>query len=344
MELPAGAFGRPALRLTENWSALGVASTITKAVDRKSAALFVLVLVVCVLFLGNAVSAAVRDRRPELAVLACLGWPARRIGALILGEVGALGPGRRAALRRPGVPARRGARLDVDWRRALLAVPVALLLALVAGLEPALRAARAHPAAALRPPVADRAMGTPTAHPARPGPGDLVRTPGRTLLGAGALAIGVAALTVVAAAAYAFRGAIVGTLLGDTVSLGVRGADALAAGATVLLGAAAVADVLYLNIRDRAAELATLRATGWTDAALGRLVGYEGFLLSVLGAVTGAGLGLGGAAWLVGELPAALVSVAATVASAGVLATCLAALVPTALLRRLPTARLLAEE
>ena len=77
--------------------------------------------------------------------------------------------------------------------------------------------------------------------------------------------------------------------------------------ATVLLGAAAVADVLYLNIRDRAAELATLRATGWTDAALGRLVGYEGFLLGVLGAVTGAGLGLGGAAWLVGELPAALV-------------------------------------
>ncbi|WP_406040797.1 ABC transporter permease [Micromonospora sp. NBC_00898] len=344
VELPAGAFGRPALRLTENWSALGVASTITKAVDRKSAALFVLVLVVCVLFLGNAVSAAVRDRRPELAVLACLGWPARRIGALILGEVGALGLA--AGLLSAGLAFPLGAALDidVDWRRALLAVPVALLLALVAGLEPALRAARAHPAAALRPPVATaRWVRRP-----RTLPGlalvNLVRTPGRTLLGAGALAIGVAALTVVAAAAYAFRGAIVGTLLGDTVSLGVRGADALAAGATVLLGAAAVADVLYLNIRDRAAELATLRATGWTDAALGRLVGYEGFLLSVLGAVTGAGLGLGGAAWLVGELPAALVSVAATVASAGVLATCLAALVPTALLRRLPTARLLAEE
>ncbi|NES38779.1 FtsX-like permease family protein, partial [Micromonospora sp. PPF5-17] len=173
---------------------------------------------------------------------------------------------------------------------------------------------------------------------------NLVRTPGRTLLGAGALAIGVAALTLVAAAAYAFRGAIVGSLLGDTVSLGVRGADALAAVATVLLGAAAVADVLYLNIRDRAAELATLRATGWTDAALGRLVGYEGFLLGALGALTGAGLGLGGAAWLVGELPPALLAVAATVALAGVAATCLAALAPAALLRRLPTARLLAEE
>ncbi|MGW5670212.1 FtsX-like permease family protein, partial [Micromonospora sp. NPDC003776] len=137
VELPAGAFGRPALRLTENWSALGVASTITRAVDRKSAALFLLVLVVCVLFLGNAVSAAVRDRRPELAVLACLGWPARRIGALILGEVAALGLA--SGLLAVGVAFPLGAALhiDVDWRRALLAVPVALLLAVAGQGRPA---------------------------------------------------------------------------------------------------------------------------------------------------------------------------------------------------------------
>ena len=42
-----------------------MASVITKAVDRKSVVLFVLVLVVCVLFLGNAVAAAVRDRAPS---------------------------------------------------------------------------------------------------------------------------------------------------------------------------------------------------------------------------------------------------------------------------------------
>ncbi|MEV0807556.1 FtsX-like permease family protein [Micromonospora sp. NPDC050200] len=344
VELPAGSFGRPELLLTENWSALGVASVITEAVDRKSVALFVLVLVVCVLFLGNAVSAAVRDRRPELAVLACLGWPARRIGALILGEVAALGLA--AGLLSLGLAVPLGAALGigVDWRRALLAVPVALLLALVAGLAPALRAARAHPAAALRPLVATPRWVRRPRTLASLALVNLVRTPGRTLLGAGALAIGVAALTLVTAAGYAFRGAIVGSLLGDTVSLSVRGADAMAAVATVLLGVAAVADVLYLNIRDRAAELATLRATGWTDAALGRLVGYEGLLLGMLGALAGAGLGLGGAAWLVGELPSSLVLVAALVALAGALVTCLAALVPATLLRHLPTARLLAEE
>ncbi len=342
--LPAGDFGRPELRLTENWSALGVASTITRAVDRKSAALFGLVLVVCVLFLGNAVSAAVRDRRPELAVLACLGWSGRRIAALVLGEVALLGLV--AGLLAVGLAFPLGALLgvEVDWLRALAAVPVALLLALVAGSVPALRAARAHPAAALRRPVA------PATWVRRPRtlPGlavtNLIRTPGRTLLGAGALAIGVAALTLVTATAYAFHGAIVGSLLGDTVSLSVRDADTAAAVAVVLLGVAAVADVLYLNIRDRASELAVLRALGWTDAALGRLIGYEGLLLGALGAVAGAGLGLAGAAGLVGEVSPSLALVAALVAVAGVLAVGLAALVPAALLRNLPTARLLAEE
>ncbi|WP_433551553.1 FtsX-like permease family protein [Micromonospora zamorensis] len=171
VELPAGSFGRPDLGLTESWSALGVASTITTAVDRKSVALFLLVLVVCALFLGNAVSAAVRDRRSELAVLTCLGWPARRIAALILGEVAVLGLA--AGLLAVGLAFPLGGALGigVDWRRALLAVPVAVLLALVAGLAPALRAAHAHPAAALRPAGGGGPLGTPTTHPARSGAG-----------------------------------------------------------------------------------------------------------------------------------------------------------------------------
>ncbi|WFE51799.1 FtsX-like permease family protein [Micromonospora sp. WMMD1155] len=344
VELPAGSFGRPMLRLTEDWSALGVASVITQAVDHKSLVLFVLVLVVCVLFLGNAVSAAVRDRRSELAVLACLGWPARRIAALLLGEVALLGLVAGLLSLALAVPLGTALGMDVDWRRAALAVPIALLLALAAGLVPALRAARAHPAAALRPIVA------PAGWVRRPRTllglalVNLARTPGRTFLGAGALAIGVAALTLVAAAAWAFRGAIVGSLLGDVVSLSVRGADTVAAAATVLLGAAAVADVLYLNIRDRAAELATLRAIGWTDADLGRLVGYEGLALGVVGATTGAAIGLAGAGWLIGDLPEALLLVAALTALAGALVSALAALVPAALLPRLRPARLLAEE
>ncbi|SCL13227.1 FtsX-like permease family protein [Micromonospora rhizosphaerae] len=344
VELPAGSFGRPALRLAENWSALGVASVIVQAVDRKSVLLFLLVLVVCALFLGNAVSAAVRDRRSELALLACLGWPARRISLLILGEVAALGLAAGLLSLALATPTSAALGIDVGWRRAVLAVPVALLLALVAGLAPALRASRAHPAAALRPPVAAaRRAGRPRTL-LRLALTNLARTPGRSLLGAGALAIGVAALTLVGAVSYAFRGAVVGSLLGDAISLSVRGPDVVAAAATVLLGTAAVADVLYLGIRDRAAELATLRAIGWTDPALSRLIGYEGLALGVLGGVTGALLGLLGTVGLIGSLPGSLLLVAIVTAAAGIVVSCLAALLPATLLRRLPTARLLAEE
>ena len=89
--LPARAFGRPELTLTEGWVRKGVASAVERAVDRKSLVLFVLVLVVWVLFGANAVTAAVRARTAELAILACLGWPGRRIAAVILGEVATLG-------------------------------------------------------------------------------------------------------------------------------------------------------------------------------------------------------------------------------------------------------------
>ena len=171
VELPAGSFGRPMLRLTESWSALGVASIITQAVDRKSLVLFVLVLVVCVLFLANAVSAAVRDRRSELAVLSCLGWPVRRIAALILGEVALLGLIAGSALADPRGPARDGAR----HRRRLAAVgpgrthrPAAL-----AGRRPGAGAAgRARPPGRRPPPDRrSRRLGTPAAHPLRVGAG-----------------------------------------------------------------------------------------------------------------------------------------------------------------------------
>jgi putative ABC transport system permease protein len=59
-----------------------------------------------------------------------------------------------------------------------------------------------------------------------------------------------------------FRGVIVGSVLGDTISVQVRAVDVIAVATIVLLG---VCDVLYLNLRDRASELAVLRATGWSN-------------------------------------------------------------------------------
>jgi putative ABC transport system permease protein len=344
IEVPAGKFGQPPLTLSENWVKEGVAVAILKAVDKTSVALYVLILVVCGLFVGNAATAAVRGRRRELGVLAAVGWSRSRLFATVLGELAGIGLGAGLLAAVVAVPVSAALGLDASPGRALLAVPVAVAVAVAAGLGPAWLAARADPVASVRPPVlaAGRARQ----------PGGITslallnaaRTPGRTLIGVVSLAVGIGAVTLLTAVTFAFRGVVVGSLLGDAVAVQVRGVDYIAAGATVVLGVLAVADVVFLNIRERAAELATIRSFGWREAALARLVATEGAVIGVTGSLAGAGLGLGAAAWFAGQLPARLIAIAAAAVAAGILVTAAAALLPAALLRRLPHAHLLAEE
>lgn len=115
---------------------------------------------------------------------------------------------------------------------------------------------------------------------------------------------------------------------------------------TILLGVFAVADVLYLNIRQRATELAALRAMGWSRGALHRLITWEGALIGLLGAGTGSLAGLGAARVLFGHtagLPT-LVPVALVTAATGIALSSAAAAVPALMLDRRPIAPLLAEE
>jgi putative ABC transport system permease protein len=344
IDLPAGKFGQPPLTLSENWVKKGVAVAILHAVDKTSVALFTLILVVCVLFVGNAATAAVRGRRRELGVLAAVGWRRSRLFATVLGELAGIGlaAGLLATVIAVAVSAALG--LDASPGRALLAVPVAMAVAVAAGLVPAWLAARADPVSSVRPPV----LAAGRAHQPRGITSlaalNVARTPGRTLIGVVSLAVGIAALTMLTAVTVAFRGQIVGSLLGNAVAVQVRGVDYVAAGATVALGVLAVADVVFLNITERAAELATIRSFGWRDTTLARLVITEGAIIGVTGSLAGAGLGLGAAAWFAGQLPTRLLAIAAAAVAAGILITAAATLLPAALLRRLPTAHLLAEE
>jgi putative ABC transport system permease protein len=344
IEVPAGKFGQPPLTLSENWVKEDVAVAILKAVDKTSVALYILILVVCVLFVGNAATAAVRGRRRELGVLAAVGWRRSRLFATVLGELAGIGLAAGLLAAAISVPISAALGLDASPGWALLAVPVAIVVAVVAGLAPAWAAARADPVSSVRPPVlaARRAHqpGGITALAAL----NVTRTPGRTAIGVVSLAVGIAALTLLTAVTVAFRGVVVGSLLGDAVAVQVRSVDYIAAGATVALGVLAVADVVFLNITERAAELATISSFGWRDTALARLVITEGAIIGVAGSLAGAGLGLGAAAWFAGQLPARLLAIAAVAAAAGILITATAALLPAALLRHLPLAHLLAEE
>lgn len=344
IDLPAGKFGQPPLTLSENWVKKGVAVTILSAVDKKSVVLFILILVVCVLFVGNAATAAVRGRRRELGVLAAVGWRRSRLFATVLGELAGIGLAAGLLAAAIAVPVSAGLGLSASPARALLAVPVAIAAAVTGGLAAAWLAARADPVSSVRPPV----LAVRRAHQPRGITSlallNVARTPGRTLIGVVSLAVGIAALTLLTAFTFAFRGVVVGSLLGDAVAVQVRGVDYIAAGATVALGVLAVADVVFLNIRERAAELATIRSFGWREGALARLVITEGAIIGVTGSLAGAGLGLGAAAWFAGHLPARLLATAAAAVAAGIIITAAATLLPAALLRRLPDAHLLAEE
>jgi ABC-type antimicrobial peptide transport system permease subunit len=141
-----------------------------------------------------------------------------------------------------------------------------------------------------------------------------------------------------------FHNDVVGTLLGAAVAVRIRSVDVLAAMATVLLGVFAVGDVLYINVRERAAEFATLWACGWTDRSLLRLIAYEGFGIGILGALAGATAGLLGIAYVVGRLTPGLFLLALMVAVGAAGVACLAAIIPAVALRRLSLAGLLAEE
>ena len=344
VDLPAGKFGQPALSLTEFWVKKGVAVAILSAVDKNSVVLFVLILVVCLLFVANSATAAIRGRRRELGVLACLGWTRPRLFAAVLGELAAIGLAAGVLGAAAALPLSAAFGLSASAGRAALAVPVAIAVALIAGLIPAWLAARADPVVSVRPAVLAVRRGRQPGGVTGLAATNVLRTPGRALVGAVSLAVGITALTMVTALSLAFRGVVVGSLLGDAVAVQIRGVDYVAVAATVVLGVLAVADVVFLNITERSAELAAIRAFGWPESTLSRLVVTEGVIIGLAGSLAGAAVGLGAAAAFAGQAPGPLYLVAAAAVVLGVLVTAAAAFLPAQALRHLPAAHLLAAD
>lgn len=343
IDLPKGKFGRPELTLSEGWSKKGVSVSFLSALDDKRLGFLALILATSAFVVANGAFAAVRQRRREIGTLLCLGWSPGQIFRTLLTELallglvaGVVGAGLAAA-----VAVASG--LTLAWWQPLLVVPLALALALVSGLLPAWQASRLVPLDAVRPPVSGRVEGRPVRHLAGLAFANLRRVPVRSLVAIAGLTVGVAALALLVAIDRAFQGTLVGTLLGGVVSLQVRGLDYLAVAVLVALSAVALADVLYVNLRERQAELVTLRTVGWGDWELRRLVALEASALGLVGSLTGALLAIlvGG---LVG-LPLLTVVLAALGAGVGgVLVAFVASLLPLSQIGRFSVPTVLAEE
>ena len=343
MTLPPGAYGRPQLQLSQSWLKKGVAVAILSAVDKKSLGLFFLVLLVSGLSVTNSTLASVRTRRTELGVLSTLGWTGGQILALVGVELAivSLAAGLAAALLALAISSVLGTSISPAW--ASLAVPVATFVVLVAGVVPARRAALATPMDAIRPIVARPRTSATVRSLGRMALTNALRVPSRTLLCLLGILIGTSAFTVLVAIALAFQGAVVGSVLGDAVALQARGADYAAAGATLALAGLGVGNVLYLNIRDRASELATLQALGWTTHSISRVLTIEGAIIGALGAALGALLGVVGVWALTGTISRLVLLASGIAGTAGLLVAVAASLISTRLTRRPTPADLLTE-
>lgn len=290
VQLAAGKFGRPPLTVTEGWSVKGVGFRFLKAVSAQNLALFGLVLAGAMVLVGETGYIAVRRRRREFGVLRGLGWRASSVAWLVELEMLLLGIGAGLVALVAGVPIVSRLGLGTSsWQLAAI-VPMAVAIAALAGLVPALSAARGTTAAA---------MGSTgdVAITSRQPPNGLIGVAWREmrgqwraegLLGAAAIALGAAILGVVVLISLAFRGQLDTTVLGTYLSGEVRPFHLVLAGLTLIVGAIAAAEVVTLSYLERRSHLGALRALGWPAWAVVKLLAIQATLIGVAGGVVSA--------------------------------------------------------
>jgi ABC-type antimicrobial peptide transport system permease subunit len=345
ISLPRGKFGAPALLLKEGWSKKNASISFLRALDRKDLALFGLILLICAFFLANGALAAARVRRMEIGTLLTLGWSRGEVFAAVLGELALIGlvAGLVGAAVAAGLVAVFS--LSLAFAKTLLVIPIAIVLAVAAGAVPAWVAARGEPLDAIRPAVVGgHGRGRLVRSLAGMALVNLRRLPARALVGGVGLLLAVAALTVLLAVERAFHGDVVGTLLGNAIAVQVHTADYVAVALATALAALSIADVTYLNLRERQAELVTLRTLGWSTGQVARLVAFEALILGAISAAVGGVLGAVVSAAIFNAPSGDAVVTAVVAAIAGIVVALAASILPLLQLDRLTIPAVLAAE
>ena len=292
VSLPPGVYGAHPLQVHEQWAEKGVGVRILAAVDRKSALLFSLILVVCGTFVGQGALASVQSRRTEIATLGTLGWTRIQTARVVMAElvlVGIIGGLLGVTL---ASISRQLMDLHQPWGDVLLAFPIGMMIAVVAGIIPVIWVTRLNPVAGLRPPISAASRSTKANTLWRMALTDARRSWVRTVAGASGLCLAVTALSFLTGATLAFRGQIAGNLLGAAVVTQARPVDYISVAILFGLGAFSLVDVLLLNRRDRARDHAMLLATGWSAGEVSSLIVREAVIVGGLGGVVGATLAL----------------------------------------------------
>jgi putative ABC transport system permease protein len=325
IDLAAGHDGRPALRLSEIWYRSDTRTTVSAAVDPRSIALSLAVLLVGSTFVASGSPAALRRRRRELATLRAIGWPRRRVAwqlvcefALISAAAGMLAA--LVAYLLEAAISRSAA--ATGW--PLLSVPAAAVMTVAAAWSQVRRAtsepARAADVLANSASVRGRPAGV-LGHAVR----NLLSAPRRTALGAVVVTGACAALGLELTVRWAFGGVVVGSWLGLPYSWQDDPVDLAAVLTIVGLATLTMTDICWLSAGERAAELRTLRAIGWPALGVVGLAAGEAALLGLIGGVAASILDVTGTLAVMHRIPAELLPVLAVVIGAGAAMTLLAA-------------------
>jgi putative ABC transport system permease protein len=290
VDLPAGRHGRPALRVDEVWYDSATRTVVQTGIDRRSISLSELDLVAGELFIVWGVWRLMWGRGLELATLRALGWRRRQVGAHLLAEFALTAAVAGAAAVAVGFPA-------------------AITVILAGVCWPLLRATgRLRQLAPARP------------RPAR----KLLRSSSRTVLGILMIALACAALSLELATRWAFEGTTQ-SWAGRPASWQGTVADVAAVLMIATLATFMVADLDLVTVRERAGEMRTLRAIGWSARDVGRLTVWNAVRLGLAGgAVVGAFDLLGGLA-VAGSASPRLIAMACLVALAGLVMSLLGA-------------------
>jgi putative ABC transport system permease protein len=290
IDLPGGNYGRPAMTVSELWSAKGVAFTFLRAVSAQNLALFGLVLVGGMVLVGETGYISAVRRRREFGVLRALGWRTSSIALLVELEMLILGLITGLLALAFGVPLELRLGLGTSAWQIAAVVPLAVVVAAVAGLVPSFAAARGSVVAIIqstgtapigRGPVANGIFGIAWRE---------FRGQWRVeaILGALAIALGAGTLGVLVVIAAAFNGQLDTTVLGVDLAGRVRPFHIVLAALTLVIGSMAAAEVVTLSYLERRSILGALRALGWSRGAVTRFVFAQAAILGLAGAAIAA--------------------------------------------------------
>jgi putative ABC transport system permease protein len=284
VDLPAGRYGRPMLTVTEGWSVKGVAIRFVEAVSSQDLLTFVLILLSAGLLVAQTAFLSVRERRAEFAVLRALGWPGWRIAMLVELELLMLGAVVGLVALGAGMLIAALSGVGVTVIQIVGAVPLAILVALVGGLAPALSATRGSPLRTLVPMGAGRLSGRFGSVVAL-GVWEVVRSRlVEAFIGAVAMAIASTLVGGLILVANGFAGQLDTTVLGTYLAFRVQGFHVILAALALVVGSLAGGVVVLLGYLERQPQLAALRALGWPARSVATVVVANAAIVGLLGA------------------------------------------------------------